>query len=87
MRVRWSGVSDMALRASSGARSPGQGTGRRRDRREFGIRHSNSLEPDRLRPLPEHGLAQLRQPIQPGCQRDEMVAGELTHLLAKCTPP
>ncbi len=52
----------------------------------FGIRHSNPLEPDLLGTLPEHGLAQLRQPIQPGCQRDEMVAGELTHFAGEVYP-
>ncbi len=52
----------------------------------FGIRHSNRLEPDLLGTLPEHGLAEFRQPIQPGCQRDEMVAGELTHFAGEVYP-
>src|SRR3954449_7656798 len=47
---------------------------------------SDRLEADLLRALPEHGLAEFRQPIEAGCQGDKMVSGELTHLAREMHP-
>src|SRR5690349_14474971 len=41
---------------------------------------SGFLEADLLRALPQHGLAERRQVLQPRGQGDEVIAGELAHL-------
>src|SRR6185369_5612713 len=56
------------------ARNRGSRAGRRARPRSY------LLEADLLRALPQHGLAERSQVLQPRGQSDEVVAGELAHL-------